>query len=340
MDHPADVAGRFPCPDLDRIKIDRETARIVRCTAMRDSSGFHRTEEIGTVLFTPFASEIWRALRFGAEKPVERALLQQTGALTSSTSPADRSVQPLSDWQLRIEEANGDVTVLLSAALHAVPRRDWLASEGNFWEQQAGARVETRFTISAATRVACFGAHIPHEHAEAEGATSQPTSPDGRRLNLAQAPVGPQCEFGIRDRHWVDFGSHSGGSQPNMTITEHRNVRRLTNGFLSHGLCVWPRIWIRGLSLASISSALGAESLRLSGGGIVVSLSDDGREGWSQTASESALEFRLQADGLALDYDLTVAGRVVKDRVLLPWELLILRYPSIGVRRQEILDSA
>lgn len=340
MVHPIDDAGEFRPDELDRLKIDRETMRIIRCTAACDGTGFYHAEEIGTVLYVPesLASQIRWALRFGAKEPLEMAILQHQGSLASSASRIKHLTQPLSDWRLRVEEVDGSIAVVLSAALHSPHLREWLASEQNFWAGQAGARVEARFTITAATRVACFGAYVPDGHAEADGAKSQPFVPDGRRLNLENAPVGPMREFGIRNGHWVDIGSDLGGF-PYIALTERRDVRRLGSGFLSYGHCVWPRIWIRGLSLSSVSSALGKEPLRLSGGAIAVRLSDDGREGWSQVASEAALEFRLQVEGLALDYFLTVAGRLVEGRVLLPWELLILRYPALAARRRDIIAA-
>ena len=340
MVHPVDDAGEFRPHELECLKIDRETMRIIRCKAVRDETGFFQAEEIGTVLYVPepLASQVKWALRFGAMGPLEIAVLHDVGSLASSASRIQNFTQTLSDWRLRIVEQEGDITVLMSAALNSAHLRDWRTSEQNFWTSQTGARVETRFPINAATRIACFGAHVPDRYSGAEGEEAQACATVGRRLNLESAPVGPIAEFGIRDDRWVYFTSH--GPDPCITLTEHRHVRRLANGFLSRGYYEWPRIWIHGLSLASIASILGDKPVRLSGEGVGVSVSNEGREGWSELASEAALEFRLQVDGLALDYFLTVAGQPVEGRVLLPWELLILRYPALGARRKAIVAAA
>ncbi|WP_390551662.1 hypothetical protein, partial [Qipengyuania sp. MTN3-11] len=333
--HPADDAGEFRPLEVECLKINRETMRIVRCRALRDETGFFQSEEMGAVLYVPepLATQVKFALRFGATRPMEMAILHQTGSITSR-GQIQNFTQPLSDWRLRIDEDGGDITVVMSAALHSAHLRDWLKSEQNFWAGQRGARVETSFTINAATRIACFGAYIPDGRSEANGAEAHPRTPVGGRLYLESAPVGPMAEFGIRDDRWVHVGSHSHGPNSYIALTEHRDVRRLPNGFLSSGLCEWPRIWIEGLSLESVASVIGDEPIRLSGEGIRMSFSNDGREGWRELASEAALEFCLQKGGLALDYFFKVGGRTVEGRVMLVWELLILRYPVLAVHRK------
>lgn len=341
MSHPVDDAEEFPPSGMDQLKIGRDACMtVIQCTAEREDSGFFRTNEVGPLLRVPEALSviIMRALHRGAKGAMIATIGHQEGELASSSSRIAALSQPLSDWRLRIEETGGDVNVAISAALHAEHLRGWRSSERNFWAGQPGARVEARFSIDAATRTACFGAYIPDDRSDEGGVPAHPLASKGSLLNIENAPVGPLREFGIRNGRWVMFSLGSLDS-PMSSFTEHRDVQRLSNGFLSLGDYVWPRLWIRGADLGSIVRSLDAAPIRLSGNGIAASLSNDGREGWSERGYDVAIELRLSAAGLVLDYHLTVGSRRVKEQVILPWELLILRYPALARKRQAILDG-
>lgn len=340
--HPRDGSKHFHPAKQQHLRISRDLRRIIACVASRDKSGFFHAEELGTVIHVPkpLASQVRWALELGAKEPLSLLATHSAGSLASSASTIKHLTQPLSDWRLRIDEVDGDLAVVMSALLYSPHIRDWRSTEQNFWVEQPGARVEARFVINAATRVACFGTNGSRSATNEEEAPAQPPKYDGRCLNLENAPVGSFTQFGVRDGRWVHVYSSSEGPWHSLSVTEHRDVCRTSNGFLSRGNYVWPRLGVQGLSLCSIANALGKEPLRISGGRIAVSLSWPGPEPWSEQASESTLQFSLVPDGLVFEYFLVVEGRPVDGRVVLPWELLILRYPVLASRRVGFLNPA
>lgn len=201
--HSQDDRGEFDPCDGDRLKISRgEWMKIVRCSCVREDCGFLRSEEYGAGVLVPaaLATVITRALRLGAAEPQSVTLNHQEGELSNSFDPTYHLCQPLSDWHLAIDEREGEIFVVLSAALHARHLREWLESEANFWAQQPGQRVEVRFSINAATRVACFGAYVAGAAKDDEGELATPSLFDGSRLassmRLSVTWLSSGCETG------------------------------------------------------------------------------------------------------------------------------------------------
>ncbi len=334
---PPDDDGKFIFADSVQLRISRPGYSIVRCTAERDRSGFQKADHFGARLSLPSAfNMIEHAIRFGTAKPVEASVKSQAGSLSIPVSPTADLRQPLSDWHLRIEEIDGGVRVALSAALHATDLNPVFRSEQNFWGGQPGSRIAVEFTVNNATRTACYGALFKNRAAEGDGTPAAPEFSDASDLNIERAPVGPVAQFAICDGRWISFGDHD-GLYPSIALTEHSHVTRLPNGFLSHGNYVWPRTWLRGVDFLALAKVLGGGPVRVSGSSIIGSRSNDGREGWSESSSETAVELSLGKEGLSLDYFLKIKDRPVHGRTTLPWELLILRYPALAKKRKQIL---
>lgn len=341
LTHPPDDAGYFAPLDLEALRITRGAPgmRIAGSDAARHPSGFFEVAQAGSELSVPeaLAVTIRHSLQFGANGPIEVHLLHQDGRLTCSAEGEERREQPLSDWRLRLEDRDGEIHVDLSAALHADHFKSWNRAAANYWSGRPGSRVEAAFAVDRATRIACFGSYIESVHRpDSDGVPVAPPDFDGASLSLGKAPVGSATEFGVSEGRWMDVGHYS-GRWPSVAITEHRDVRRLPSGFLTGGNYVWPRLWIQGLDLDRAVAALESRPLLFSeANGLRASLGYDGPEGWSEWVRLDSLEIALGADGLTLSYAL--GGPVAKTgtKVLLPWELLILRYPMLAGRRDSI----
>jgi hypothetical protein len=346
MTFPRDDAGEFAAAELTQFRLGRSSGRginrrigpITGAVGERESSGFFRTVASGPQLSLPepLAVMIGHAARFVSKEPIDATLSYQGGSLANGSQRGLE--QPLTDWKLHIEDIAGELRVEISAALHATHLREWLKSERNFWSGQPGSRIEARFSIDPATRAACFGCYIPDPGYDAvEAPPAVPGTLDGSRLCLESAAVAPHEEFGVRNGHWINVGLSSGTS-PWVAFTRHDDVRRLPNGFVSHGSYVWPRFWFRGFDVLSSLSSLREHPVQFSGAGIGHVDEWGGPEGRTKRARQAALEVALTIEGLTLDYALTT-DRTYEGRVVLPWELLILRYPMVAQRREALIAS-
>ena len=335
--HHADDEGHFAALAAERVRISRGFGgmRIARCHASRDGSGFLRTETFGSELLLPdsIAAMIEHALWAGVRVPVSAKFAHQTGILADTICMDRRRTQPLSDWTIDIEENDGHVAVKLSAALHALHLAGWDKDASNYWSVQDGARVEVRFAINPATRVACFGSHgLPLPGAAAMPATLVDPSPLSA-LNIANAPVGAGTQLGLGEGRWFNFYEAKGLSY--LSITECSQPSRTASGFLTFDNPPrWPRITINGLTMDSIWFAVkNSPTIRLSAEGDAVgSLEYPGSGGWIDKITAVDTEITLNDSGLHF----AVEVRSPKIRSVcfrLPWELLVLRYPKFIPRR-------
>lgn len=334
LDHPTDRAGHFPSSEAALLRISRrEGFRIVRCRANRDRSGFLDAEEYGSELHLPasLAAIVDRALKSGVNEELQATLAHQDGALRSSTSRIDPLEQPLTDWRMHVDELSGAINVQLSARLHGSIIPEWKSNTGNFWPAESEARVSVRFQVGPATRVACFGAYIPSLVGEPGTPATAPTSPGLDHLDIANAPVGTFCQFGISGSRWYSLYEDA-GERRSLTLTEHGSPTRNSLGLLNDSRrYIWPRVSIHGLDMETIASLLRTSSkLRLAMTGSVLgdAYESHGSDGSATfNIKELVLDLQLDATGLQLKINADSERGKISMSVLFLWELLILRFP-------------
>ena len=87
MMYPNDTQGHFPIVTGDQLCISRiRGTRVAVCTAVRDKSGFLKSEARGPYLGIPpdLAAVMLRVLRSGAKETMNITLDYEAGALASS----------------------------------------------------------------------------------------------------------------------------------------------------------------------------------------------------------------------------------------------------------------
>ncbi|BBI20458.1 hypothetical protein EKJ_13050 [Qipengyuania flava] len=325
---PPDPAGKFEQKITGQLALRRPHLALMTCKAQRGPSGFYEISETGVVLGIPrsFTNLVSRALRGLDSGDHEEIWRGQDCYLHNSEGPSGPDVaccsQPLTNWLLRISETDGYLHVELSADLKANRLREWSSSEGNFWTSDARPRVRAKFTVSPATRVAACR-YLVEEEQKRTDALLEDAQRTTRSLNLASSAVSNLEEFGVSGGRWINIGLGS-----YLAITEHSGIVRRANGLLSYGTYVWPRIWFRGVSIGSLEQA-SDKPTRITGAGLRTSIEEGGRDGWIRTCENAALEFFLSDAGLVFRYDVRDMGRDLSREVIIPWEVLILRYPEI-----------
>ncbi len=329
--HQSDDDGRFPTLFAEHVKISRTHGmRIVRCQASRDVSGFLKVVELGSELQIPdpIKSMIERALWLGAERPISAAFSDQAGQFTDTTRTDQRLSQPLSDWKVHISEEQGEVSVVLSAALHALHIEDWQKNTSNYWKGQPSARLEAYFTVDPITRIACFGSYVRSFTDVTHGPALLPEPSYSSTLDIKDAPVGTQREFAFGDGRWFSFYESSNSGY--LSITERSAPSRTMSGFLaSDGRSIQPSINIHGLTMDAICFAINNSSSirRLDEGECVGALHYSGSDGSISNIKSVGTNISLTENGLEFCIEVNVPKRNPIS-FYLPWELLILRYPK------------
>ena len=332
IQHPVDDDGIYPCPQADHVRISRTFGmRIVRCRAERDISGFVTTQEFGGEVHLPeqVASILNRAFAGRLRQPISMRLHQQMGELAHSTRPEGRIDQPLSDWSLDIEERDDDLYVILSATLHGAHLEEWQTRTANHWGRQTGAQLVIQFTMDAVTRIACFGYYAPSLSTNAVAPTPLPPPATLAELDIATAPVGTFTQCAVGPDGLISF--HESLELGFLYLTRLSHPARTDAGFLpSHMNHVWPRLSLRGITMASIRfSLLNCPAIRLTAeGDCVGDLQYAGPDGWMSNLIQWTADIRRDEVGLhfAVEARSAEASRTLSFR--LPWELLILRYPG------------
>jgi len=337
MSHPLDQHGHFPSPHADFLRISRVRGlRIVRCRASREPSGFLRAEEYGSELHLPptLAAIIDRALKQGVKEPVQVNLLHQDGQLSDSTNTIKTLTQPLTGWEMRIEEDEGTITVSLSAILHGTLLQDWKTSQSNYWNSSERAMLEVNFSIDPVTRIACYGSYVPALKEEPRILAFIPAPSGLSKLNIADAPVGTFAQFAISGDCWISF-YESTGEWKSISITEHSPPTRTAYGLLSDNRGYrWPRISIYGIDMDVIASAMmNSQETRIilqNGrfGQVHYSHGSDGSTYYN--ISDVRLDLKIDSSGLHFDYTIIAEMIERSGNFYLKWELLLLRYPRFS----------
>lgn len=329
--HQTDDEGRFPSLIAEHVRISRAYGmRLVRCQGLRDDSGFLKVVEFGSELHIPdpIKSMIERALWLGTKQPISATFSDQAGQLTDSTRTDQRLSQPLSDWTIHISEEQGRVTVLLSAALHALHIEDWNKSTSNYWSEQPTARLEACFTVDPITRIACFGSYVSSLADAAQIPALLPEPSSLSALDIKNAPIGTQREFAFGDGRWFSF--HESTSLSYLSITEQTPPSRTASGFIaSDSRAKLPSISIYGLTMDAICFATRNSSTicRLDEGECVGTLDYPSSDGHWDKIKSVKTEISLKDTGLHFSISINLPKRQ-SINFYLPWELLILRYPK------------
>lgn len=354
--YPADPGGVFPAAQGGEVHVSRGRWLQLRpCDAPRDATGFRRVDRMGAVLGVPdeLAVPIRHALKSGVESALDLHLPYQAGWLASSDKPIRHDTQPLSDWRLSLREAEGTISMHLSAALFAPPAAQWSASWRNWWGD-AAPKLEAVLTIDAATRIACYGSYVPSSKEAGEGELAIPVPTRWPDLRLGTTPVGTFEMYGT-DAHgqWASIYT----SDRTLVFSPDIHIRRLPSGFVARGVYGWPRIWLQGVTLDTIADLFDPHAKTAAALTATISL-EEGRFGHLGQPSyreeppaptehivAARLAARLDAAGLTIDYRLMIAvdGQTPRREpllgcVMIGWEVLILRFPRFAIWRDAALD--
>jgi hypothetical protein len=367
IEYPPDPAGCFPLPAHRRVRIRMFSTqlRLAAADAERDEeTGFLISKDVGPVVFVPesFAMMIRTALRLRQEAPLEAHLADQQQTLQSCPDREIAKCQPLSDWRLQISTLDGTVRIRLSAALQATRQiPEWeQKSTGNFWnitDDKVAPRITVVFDVDAVTRVVSYGCR-GHELFQGADATpmelSRKSLPD---LKLADAPIGLDGKlYGYApQRGPVSFYSEIGS--PRIAISDVR-LDRYPNGFVTEsGPYSWPRIWLDLFDMDGVVRGV-RSTFKLTietNDGYFGDLQQHYQfyEGYElrpeQSIRRARLNFELNLSGLSFSYALFIDDLHLSSRgkhspgwlngeLILPWELLIIRYPALSHDRVLILD--
>ncbi|PWR23933.1 hypothetical protein DKG75_05120 [Zavarzinia compransoris] len=229
----------------------------------------------------------------------------------------------LTRWQMAIREDDGDLAVQIAAE-----------------DDVGGLAVTADFILDAITRVACFGALVetliqPFVYRETPAFC---TTLDGLLLENAMLGMVDRA-YGVGREGWVSVGESRW--DPVLVITPvvlpgGRNDLGFVSSFENH---IWPRLWVHGLSMAAIAGYLsyGWSFHQVWSGRPGVKLEErEYKYGVSELAEALTLDGNLSKAGLSLTFTVETkvgshwrpkGGPLVRD-CLLPWELLILRFPE------------
>ena len=336
LSFPPDEGGKFERKDSTQVVVDRDRMTVSACSAARHSSGFYESNSSGALLGIPasLATLIRHALQFGAKQTVVSTIESQHGELYSSSRWDHRFRQPLSKWDLRISEVSGIVTVEISALMFGADIRDWLSSEDNFWTSQS--RISAQFSVDPLTRNACCDAYVGELDVPDVGNTLNNSSKERSGVSLALASVGISNFFGIAQTKYIDVGIGS-ESRSYLAFTEHSNVYRLSNGYLSRGNYRWPRVWFRGVQIRSLLE-MDERPVRFSGDGLQAYAEKSGHSShWREDATDAFCEVSLVPAGMTLTYEVITANHRLGEELVVPWSTLLLKLPMLGSKWEKIV---
>jgi hypothetical protein len=366
IEYPSDRAGYFPLPNHQRVRASMfgTRLRLAAANAERDEkTNFLVSREAGPVVFVPesFTTIIWNALRRIDEPTIEAHLADQQETLESCGDREVAKMQPLSDWRLHISTIDGTLKIKLSASLQATQQIPaWQQkSTSNFWvvTNDIAPRITIEFDVDAVTRVVSYGFV---GLAGLDGASATLIEPCRNSLvdmKLDNAPIGGNGRlYGYTTQEsWVSlYEARSGG----VAISPAR-LKRYPNGFVTDSNdYFWPRIWLDAFDMKAVVRAV-RNTFKLT-----IEL-NDGYFGHlqqhhlfhesyvpspRQSILRARLDFQLDLFGLSLNYDLFVndlhpsrngnhSSGWLPGQIILPWELLIIRYPVLSNDRARILAT-
>jgi hypothetical protein len=287
--------------------------------------------------------------------------------------------QHLSDWTLEVSTDERGQNFFIRAALFTNVAIDkWRRNCENFWSLsgESPQYLEIKFTVDHFTRAAAFGSMwfaIHGDTAEPEISKAEPTL---ITTTLERPLLGNALTdfFGYlyaitTDRHWVklDDSADRNGRGCSLVIFLQSQPVRLLNGFLHESLGRRPlaeyyetaAIHLDGINLDKIYSFLRynlSNTIELRDGYFGWLLPANGRVfherhgGVTQSITRAIVESSLSSAGWRFAYKLFVLGLNVgrssktedgwlDGEFLIPWEVLILRFPDFLLRRSQLLGK-
>jgi hypothetical protein len=360
-----DEAGYFPLPSHHCVRVSKfgTRLRLAAATSERDSkTNFLDSREVGPVVFVPesLGVVIQSAVRTRLESSIETHLADQQETLESCGNREISKKQPLSDWRLYISTIGGTLKIRLSAALQATKEIPvWNKSTGNFWKisNSLVARITIEFELDEVTRILFYGFPGSGPFEDAPAAPIEPNRSTLLDMKLDNAPVSRMGRlFGYAPRGgWISFYDNSFGG----IVIGRARLGRCPDGFVADsGDPFWPRIWLDAFNMDALIRAVRSTQK------LTIEL-QDGYFGHlqqhhsfyecyepmpEQSIRRARLNFQLDLFGLSLTYNLFISDLHPSSRgkhksgwlqgeLILPWELLIIRYPVLSYDRAKILAA-
>ncbi len=258
--------------------------------------------------------------------------------------------------------------VQISAALFANPRTSrnkWQKGYVGHWTVPEGApppRVEISFAVDIGTRTVAFGAlYLMEQTGELKPAWDA-FETTVTTLNLSHMPVHTSGEVFAKARNgnWVSMKMMG----EDLFMVPHHPRKRLPNGFLGYDSRTDPKLHGPSVTLNKFDLDKMAPMVPLAPeNALTVELRDSivGRLGWGgrffedydplplQFVMRAVLQLRLAAAGLEFAYQLYVQDLDLKQKpyqpgwleelLIVPWEVLILRYPEFRFKRLRMLKA-
>jgi hypothetical protein len=365
IEYVPDEAGYFPLPNHHCVRVSKfgTRLRLAPATSERDyKTNFLDSREVGPVVFVPesLGVVIQGALRTRLESSIEIHLADQQETLESCGNREISKKQPLSDWRLRISTIGGTLRIKLSAALQATKEIPvWDKSAGNFWKisNSPVATITIEFEVDEVTRILFYGYLGSGSFDDAPAAPIEPNRSTLLDMKLDNAPVSRMGRlFGYAPRGgWMSFYDNSLGG----IIIGQVRLKRYPDGFVADTSDPsWPRIWLEAFDMNALIRAV-RSTLKLT-----IEL-QDGYFGHlqqhhsfyecyepspEQSIQRARLNLQLDLFGLSLAYNLFIRDLHPSSRgkhmsgwlqgqLILPWELLIIRYPVLSYDRAKILAA-
>jgi hypothetical protein len=355
---PPDPSGIFYAPQHTHVAIDRSGNYLRSAEAKRDASnGFVLPTLLLPMVQVPRAvgALLAQRIRFGSRELAHLSLPHNDGSISIGNGREQRS-QHLTDWRVEITEVDGDVRIVVSAALWST--HGWPVPSTNFWPNDGEpARMIIDVVVSSATRSA-IGAYVSgFGDTEPLGEADYPRT-DVAHLDLAHAPVGAFSTYAIGPTdQWFSITQMDGDGRPSISFTRLDGApSRLKSGVIgrpTYGTRADAQLFFRGLNLSTIATQLvhaTSLTLRMEGRKAIGELVQDHRlfEGMSpvpeQYVVEAHFDFELDRRGLSIKYDVLVddlhwretpyrSGRLEAEMYLC-WEVLILTEPAFLASRR------
>jgi hypothetical protein len=284
--------------------------------------------------------------------------------------------QHLSDWTLEVfTDEHGQNFFIRAALFTNIAVAKWKINCENFWSLsgESPQYMEIKFTVDHFTRAAAFGSiwlAIRRRGAEPEISTADstpvPTTLETPLLGNAPMDLSGHLYAITTNRRWVSLDSADRHGESYLTIFLRSQPVRLSNGFLYEpgGRRSFEKyyetaiIHVKGINLDTIYRFLRynlTHTIELRDGYFGWLMPADGRtfheeHGIAQSITHAIVESSLSLHGWRFAYRLFVLGLNVgrdskaadgwlEGEFLIPWEILILRFPDFLLRRRELLGE-
>jgi hypothetical protein len=256
----------------------------------------------------------------------------------------DNHSQGLWNWEIEAETRDDrQLHVRLSASLGT--DRLWAAADDG-----STHRLIAEFTVDSPTRLA-IGA--PSGETNVELPLDRTARPSSIRMSkLKNAAVGFQLQLAPSSAgKWTNIVSEAG----TLSLEKFHRANLTTMGLTWSTHWQRPRLTIKGMDMDDVAELV-RDNLRarlvLEGkvghANYFVREVSDLPPGVNRYVKHADLDFSLGEAGLSLDYRIVVNDAeghrppyrdgIFEDQLILPWELLLLRFPQIGVLRSVVLE--